>query len=279
MTKILKKAIVMLGVILISKVHRSKWISDALSVKLENFWAVARGESVRFKLMTRENILLVEEAGRQLQISNVHRGFWLYRNGIETRGRFLFHSYCLQNINFREDDIVFDCGANSGDLFLSLSRMIRAENYYAFEPNPSDFRVLCSNVSRESNIFNIGLGDIDSELIFYVSTEGGDSSFIEPMHWNEKIMVPVVRLDSFINKNHVNKIKLLKLEAEGFEPEILVGFGDKIELCEYIALDGGYERGKGSEQTLTICTNYLLSKGFHMLDIYFPWCRALYRRK
>lgn len=278
MPNFFKRAVIALGSKVLSKAHSSKWMSDPLSVKLENFWAIVRRKKVRFNLAKGKG-LFANEDNRQLRISNKHRGFWLYRNGIEKRERFLFNSYCLQNISFTEDDVVFDCGANSGDLFLSLSKFIKPENYYAFEPNPSDFQILVANVATKSKVFNLGLGNVDSKLSFYISTEGGDSSFLEPKNWSEKITVPVVRLDSFVKENKITAIKLLKLEAEGFEPEILEGFGDKILCCEYIALDGGYERGKSEEQTLTTCTNYLLSNGFEMLDIYFPWYRALYRRK
>jgi FkbM family methyltransferase len=263
---------------LLVKAYQSKWISDAASVKLENFYAAVRGKNVRFKLGDGQGLYALE-GDRKLRISNKQRGFSLYRDGIDTREQFLFDSYCLQNIDFKEDDVVFDCGANSGDLFLKLSKLIRRENYYGFEPNPSDFKVLSVNVAAEARLFNLGLGNVNSDLSFFVSTRGGDSSFVEPKHWDEKIIVPVVRLDSFINEKNIRAIKLLKVEAEGFEPEILEGLGNMISYCEYIAVDGGYERGKDCEQTLTTCTNYLLSNGFEMLDIYFPWYRALYRRK
>jgi FkbM family methyltransferase len=278
MTNFFKRMVTFLGSIVLTKVHSSKWVSDALSVKFENFWAMVRRKKVRF-VLTNDNVLFANEDNRQLLINNKHRGFWLYRDGIETRERFLFNSYCLQHISFMEDDIVFDCGANSGDLFLSLSKLIKPENYYAFEPNPSDFKILAANVATKSKVFNLGLGNVNSELPFYTLTKDGDSSFIEQKNYDEKITVPVVRLDSFVKQNKITTIKLLKLEAEGFEPEILEGFGNRILCCQYIALDGGYERGKNEEQTLTICTNYLLSNGFEMLDIYFPWYRAIYRRK
>jgi hypothetical protein len=72
---------------------------------------------------------------------------------------------------------------------------------------------------------------------------------------------------------------LLKIEAEGYEPEILKGAGKMLERCEYIAVDGGYERGVKCEQTFTTITNYLLKNNFEMKDIYFPWHRALFVRK
>ena len=55
------------------------------------------------------------------------------------------------NLAIKEkDDVVFDCGANSGDLFLRLSKLIDSNNYYAFEPNPLDFKVLNFNLYQLS---------------------------------------------------------------------------------------------------------------------------------
>jgi hypothetical protein len=258
--------------------HRSKFIPDYLCVLVENIFAILRGKDVRF-LIEKDGSFFAKESGRTLKISNRFRGFWLYRNGIEAREDFIFKSYCLENITFKKDDIVFDCGANSGDLFLRLSNLIDANNYYAFEPNPEDFTVLKFNTVCAENLFNLALGNVDSEQIFYTATDLGDSSLIEPRIWNNKQIVKVVRLDSFIAKRKIESIKLLKLEAEGFEPEILEGLGNTIQRCEYIALDGAYERGRDCEQTFTSCTNYLLSNGFEIIDIYFPWYRALYKRK
>lgn len=261
----------------LDQLHRSNLFPIYLSLVAENALAVLRRRKVRFA--TDKGVLFAKENSKKLSISNPARGFWLYRNGIGVREDFIFKSYCLQNILFKQEDIVFDCGANSGDLFLKLSKYINADNYYAFEPNPADFNVLRSNALGAENLFNLALGNVDSELTFYIGTSGGDSSLIEPKTYDSKAVVRVVRLDSFMVERKINSVKLLKLEAEGFEPEILEGLGAMILRCEYVAVDGGYERGKDCEQTLTTCTNYLLANGFEMIDIYFPWNRALYKRK
>ena len=57
---------------------------------------------------------------------------------------------------------------------------------------------------------------------------------------------------------------------------VVLGLGKSINICEYIAIDGGYERGVHKEQTFTTQANFLLNNGFKMIDIYFPYCRALF---
>ena len=96
---------------------------------------------------------------------------------------------------------------------------------------------------------------------------------------NEHLQQQNNDIKTLIDELNIDKIKLLKIEAEGYEPEVLEGLGDKMRICQYIAVDGGYERGIKSEQTLTIITNHLLNNGFEMMDIYFPWCRALFVNK
>ena len=54
-----------------------------------------------------------------------------------------------------------------------------------------------------------------------------------------------------------------KLEAEGFEPEVLKGAQESIKLVQYVAIDCGPERyGK---DTIVDCFNMLFSHGFSLL--------------
>ena len=106
--------------------------------------------------------------------------------------------------------------------------------------------------------FNIALADNSGFSDFYVKSNSTDSSLIEPAGgYTNKINVKTITLDQFCADNNVEKIKLFKLEAEGSEPEILNGSRKAIKKIEYVALDGGAERGKNKETTIEYCTNFL----------------------
>ena len=47
---------------------------------------------------------------------------------------------------------------------------------------------------------------------------------------------------------------------------------------EYIAIDGGFERGKQSEQTFTFATNLLIENNFEIIDITHKNLRALFKK-
>ena len=112
---------------------------------------------------------------------------------------------------------------------------------------------------------------------FYVSSENADSSFIMPPKYTQKKIMPVLRLDSILNEN--SKIKLVKLEAEGAEPEVLQGFGKLLNKVEYITADLGFERGENLETTFFAVTNFLLENNFELMEVSFKRLVALYRNK
>ena len=262
------------------KIHNNKLFAENinLSILLENLIAIIKRKSVRFTFDKSNNLFKAIDKNIIRFYSDKNRCFWLYRNGISERGKLIYNTYCLQKIKFKEQDIVIDCGANSGDLLIELNNYIKVGNYIAIEPNPIDFEVLKLNCKNQV-LVNKALGNKNDNLNFYIATSDGDSSIIKPKFYKEIITVEVIKLDDLIKNLNIKKIKLLKIEAEGYEPEVLEGALGIIPICEYIAIDGGYERGQNQEQTFTTITNILLKNNFEIYDINFSWYRALFKNK
>ena len=149
-------------------------------------------------------------------------------------------------MKFNDGDTFLDCGANVGDLKIWFDLNNINVNYIGFEPSPTEFNLLKENVYPHL-VHNVGLWKETGELKFFVSSQGADSSLIEPVSFEEIITVPVAKLEIFIG----SKVKMLKLEAEGAEPEILEGLGNKLNLIEYISADLGFERGVKCEHIRT----------------------------
>jgi FkbM family methyltransferase len=209
------------------------------------------------------------------------RGVNLYSNGLINRGQTLLESYCSEDIDFNEGDIIIDCGANFGDLSLAFIDNLEFLTYIMIEPSPEEFRCLLA-AQRCAQLYNIALADEEGEMNFYISSAGGDSSLIEPASKSEAVIkVKTSKLDNFVARNKIGQIKLLKLEAEGFEPEILMGGAHTLSKIEYIAIDGGPERGVNSEETLSFAINYLCSRNFVIEKINISGAngRALFRNK
>ncbi|NOI82314.1 FkbM family methyltransferase [Vibrio tubiashii] len=202
------------------------------------------------------------------------QGNMAYEFGIIKRAQDLANCYFLNEIEFKDDDVFLDCGANVGDLKIWFELQNIAIEYIGFEPSPIEFNCLKENVSP-SVVHNIGLWKESGELEFFVSSQGADSSLIEPPSFDTQIKVPVGTLDSYVD----TKVKLLKLEAEGAEPEILEGLGEKLNCIEYISADLGFERGANCESTLVPVTNFLLERGFELVNVSHGRVCALFKNK
>ncbi|MDG2030438.1 MAG: FkbM family methyltransferase [Phycisphaerales bacterium] len=197
-----------------------------------------------------------------------------YVRGIRRRSESIHKAYSLGLIDFRGGDVFLDCGANVGDLKIWFDLNGVEVDYIGFEPSPQEYACLSENVAP-SAAHNVGLWNAPGDLEFYVSSQGADSSLIEPPDYDEKIVVPTRRLDSYIT----GPIKCLKLEAEGAEPEILEGAGEALKFVEYVAADLGFERGVAAESTLAPVTNYLLARGFELVHVTKSRLCALYRNR
>ena len=171
-------------------------------------------------------------------------------------------SYCLDFIDFNNNDIVIDCGANVGELKLALNQRGVSIDYYAFEPDETVFKCLQLNSpDNTNNLHNIGLSNANATKILFIDSDGGNSSFID-FGSKQKKEVESITLDSLnLNKN----IKLFKVEAEGHEPEVIEGSLETLKRTEYVTIDYGFERGVEQENTMVACNKMLYENEFKLV--------------
>ncbi len=193
---------------------------------------------------------------------NKKQGIYSYGKGFRYRKNELKKVYLLENIEFKDNDIIIDIGANNGDFYLCFDKKIQ---YYGYEPSPVVFSNLKYNVKNQ-NLNNLALSNnIQTNVSFYISDEFGDSSILPISSYEKKIKINTTTLDEIISKIN-KKIKIIKIEAEGYEPEILEGLKQFMNYVEYITIDCSYERGVNEETTITACSNYLISNKFEMIE-------------
>lgn len=175
----------------------------------------------------------------------------------------LLHSYSLENFEINKNDLIVDCGANVGNLFLAINRYYKNFKYIAFEPDPNAFKCLKLNTMNFANtsFHCVGLSNNIERKKFYINAETGDSSF-ESFRSKEIIDIKTNILDDY----NFKKIKLLKIDAEGHELEVLLGSKHTLSKIEYIAVDMGAEKGESADNTVASVTNFLLRQNFELLS-------------
>lgn len=182
--------------------------------------------------------------------------------GIEEQSKDIFNLYMLDQIEFESEDTIIDCGANVGELYLILNKSIEGLNYIAFEPDPNVYKCLEKNVNlKNAKLYQYALSNNLSVEKLYISTEGADTSLVY-LENKESIEIETIPLD---NLNY-SKIKLIKMDAEGFELEVLHGAINTLKTTKYVAVDYGPERGIDGKNTIPEVMNFLFNNNFKMIS-------------
>lgn len=162
----------------------------------------------------------------------------------------------------RPGEVAIDVGANVGEL--ATAAAIRGMKVHAFEPDTACYSALERNLRpfRGAVANCMGLGDQRGERTFYMATDLADSSFIPPERFTKSVVLKLIPLDEYVAERKITSIGLLKIEAEGFEPEVLAGARKALTMARYVAIDCGPER-QGAD-TVAECEAALLNAGLRI---------------
>lgn len=148
--------------------------------------------------------------------------------------------------------VVADVGACLGDHTITYSQLVGLEGtVHAFECNPEAFQCLAHNTvgNRNVQLHPYGLGAAPGFCNFATSNNVGASHLTEE---DSGIKVEVKRLDDVAAD--WPRLDFLKIDAEGFEPFVLIGGRKTIERLLPVMFievnDGALKRFKGSGPAL-----------------------------
>jgi FkbM family methyltransferase len=206
----------------------------------------------------------------------------------------------LKNLVKKSNPLIFDVGANNGSSVNDFKLWWPESNIHCFEPQEECRQDLLDTAALYEGtgsvkINNVAVGNVPTkEATFYthdinsgisgfnkINMESKDSinlnnlseqghtakqSYSDTLNHDRK--VEVIRLDDYVNAIDSNlNIDFLKIDTQGFEPEVFDGFGKKLSnvdvvLTELLFFDF-YERSL----SFSDIEFYLLKAGFSMYDI------------
>jgi len=127
-----------------------------------------------------------------------------------------------------KDCVFIDVGANVGHHALYMSGY--CSEVHAFEPLPALYAEIEEKIrlNKISNIYvhTRGLGSENVELDYYLPDDWnlGQGSFVKSQSNKAgKISLCVVNGDSYLEHQSIMRVDVLKIDVEGFEPEVLLG--------------------------------------------------------
>jgi FkbM family methyltransferase len=190
-----------------------------------------------------------------------HERLLFYPRGVNARFAEIASEYGIpEHVTLGAGDVVLDIGANIGEFAIVCSRV--GATVYAMEPDIHAFLCLARNVDGLDVVpLNVAAWNVDSMERLNIATSSADSSLVNRSPETRQVLA--LRLDTFARLCGLKRVKLIKCDAEGGEPEVLAGAQDLLSITEYISFDCGPERAGNS--TVTECTAILEGAGFEVL--------------
>lgn len=139
--------------------------------------------------------------------------------------------YDFSDIPFESGDVVLDVGAHVGMVSMWLGRRHPDLRILAFEPIPESYRRLVENIERNGirNVEPHNLAvtsdgrDLDMVVWSELNSGGGTAAFSYRDESDEEHhrVVPSTTLDAIFVDYGLDRVKLLKIDIEGGEHEVL----------------------------------------------------------
>lgn len=246
-----------------------------IAVSASNLLSKIRGLGTKYKSSGRY-LWTTDSKGVVHVSANKRAALKFLSNGLDSRKEWLRREYLLSSVPIANLEFtnVVDVGASHGD-FMYLVKDLGCRNYLGLEPIFEDYLALrenCQSSRIQANALNIAAGDVSQNRKIFVSRAGQDSSIIQPAaDYSEIRDIQMKRLDDVLideaSFRELPVIDLLKVEAEGFEPEVLEGAQRTLERTRYVVVDGGPERSTAAETTVEYAINFLLKRNFVVLKI------------
>lgn len=137
----------------------------------------------------------------------------------------------------RESPItVLDVGANEGQTIHRVLKEFPAATVHSFEPAPETFSLLERIARHEprARAYPVACGASTGSVKFHVTGNHWCSSVLPPSELGQRLYgdwyttkkvidVPMVRLDDWARQHGVTSVDLLKVDAQGYDLEVLKG--------------------------------------------------------
>ena len=140
---------------------------------------------------------------------------------------FLRNDYRLPAFESSRAPVVIDIGGNIGLFSTYVGRSCPESRILTFEPEPSNFRILCLNLEANGladrvSAIQMAVSDGLSSVSLHLSPSNvGGHSLISQPGTADHIQVPATTLAEIIETNRFECVDLLKLDCEGSEYSIL----------------------------------------------------------
>jgi FkbM family methyltransferase len=151
--------------------------------------------------------------------------------------------YGINRIPFAPDDVVIDVGAHVGMFAIPLIKRFPFLTIHAFEPLLINYQNLIRNielnsVTRGIELYRIAITKDGRDVEVAAKKENtGSGSILFKKFCTINNTAPSITLAEFLDANNISRIKLLKLDCEGAELEIVMHSDSALQRVEFLAVE------------------------------------------
>lgn len=129
----------------------------------------------------------------------------------------------------------------------------------------------------------VAIGNYNGYSLFNINEGHGRSSILDSDKHNVKYksLIPVLRLEEVIKRipEYIEYIEHLKIDAQGYDFEVIKSAGETIEKCAVITVESGMDSYIGEFKTADM-VRYIRSKGFREIkNTHRYGCKSYINRK
>lgn len=194
---------------------------------------------------------------------------------------------------------IFDIGANNGSSAIEFKEWWPNAIIHCFEPQEEcwdDLDKLEKEYNDKSIVVNkCATGNNPTkDALFYthdittgqsgfnkISMESKDSIHLNKLKnrkdvhdvqiysksLNHERKVEIIRIDDYMNQNNIDKVSILKIDTQGYEPEVLDGFGKRLSNVDVVITELMFYDYYERSLSFSDIEKYLLPSGFQLYDI------------
>jgi FkbM family methyltransferase len=184
--------------------------------------------------------------------------------------------HCLKY--YKPGTHVIDVGSNIGAFALKVARELQGREksprqVVAVEANPQVAQLLRRQIELNPklksaiDVWEVALGDTNGTIRFSVdpANTGGGHVVNDPA--GDSIEVPMKQLDDLVTEKGLKQVGVLKIDVEGFEPEVLAGAAELLKRDTpvlYLEVTDPWLRKRG-HSALEMLTNLNRLYGYHFM--------------